>query len=384
MSKQRVILTVMGTRPEAIKLAPVIERLRLDEEVKGIVCTTAQHRQMLDQVLQIFRIRPDYDLNIMKVDQSPLQVAANIFERLSIVLEKVKPDWLIVQGDTTTTFAAAWTAYHYHVPVAHVEAGLRTGNKFQPFPEELNRKLVADIGDLHFAPTKGAVQNLINEGVHPRKIILSGNTIVDALLKILNARAKSTDPRLAELEGRIVIITVHRRENFGAPMERICDAVCELEERYSDLTFVVSVHYNPNVRTIVQKRLGGRKRVLLVDPLDYVNFIHLCKRSSLILSDSGGIQEEAPTVGTPVLVLRETTERPEAIESGWAKLVGTDPRRIVAEACSLLAEGQERRHSCEHGNPFGDGKASERIVSVLKKAIAARHSRDVSHWEKPA
>lgn len=368
MAKQGIVLVVMGTRPEAIKLAPVIDRLRLGGELKTIVCATAQHRQMLAQALAVFGIRPEYDLNVMKDDQSPLQVAGAIFERLSVVLEKERPHCLIVQGDTTTTFAASWTAFHHRIPVAHVEAGLRTGDKNQPFPEELNRRLVGQIAELHFAPTKRAVANLKHEGVNPEKIILTGNTIVDALLKILKSPAKKVDPQLAGLDGRIVTITVHRRENFGSPLERICAAIGELEKRYDDVNFVVCVHPNPSVRETLQKRFRQRERVVPVDPLDYVTFIHLMKRSTLILSDSGGIQEEAPTVGTPVLVLRDVTERPEAIDSGWARLVGTDPHRIFVEASSLLNSDKQRRGR-KLVNPFGDGRASERIVSAVKRVF---------------
>jgi len=367
MGKQISVLVAMGTRPEAIKLAPVVQRLRVDAELRCIVCATGQHRQMLDQILSVFGIEPEYDLAIMEDNQSPLDVAAAIFRRFGPIVEKEHPDWLVVQGDTASTFAAAWTAFHCRVPIAHVEAGLRTGEKYRPCPEELNRRLVGQIADLHFAPTKRAAANLMNEGVKADKIIVSGNTIVDALLKILDCHHPEASHGLVGLDGRTVLITVHRRENFGVPLEGICDAICELQERYSDVTFVVLVHYNPVVRSTLKSRLGGLSRVVLVDPLDYMTFIHLMRRAVLILSDSGGVQEEAPTVQTPVLVLRESTERPEALESGWAKLVGTDPRRIVTEAVAYLSNCSEPPKRCLAPNPFGDGRASERIVRALKE-----------------
>jgi UDP-N-acetylglucosamine 2-epimerase (non-hydrolysing) len=330
---------------------------------------------MLDQALEVFGITPDYDLNIMREDQTPLQVAADIFSGLGGILLKEKPDWLVVQGDTTTTFAAAWTAFHSHIPVAHVEAGLRTRDKYHPFPEEINRRAVSVVADMHFAPTEASADNLRREGIEDRKIIVTGNTVVDALLKIVRKPIplEQIHPRLEGVNGRIVTVTVHRRENFGAALRRICYAICELRELHRDVTFVFPVHFNPNVRKYLHAVLDGYDRFLLIEPLDYIRFVHLVKHSALVLSDSGGIQEEAPSIQTPVLVLRDSTERPEALTSGWVQLVGTDPGKIITGACHILSS--QTRIVGRQTNPFGDGTASRRIVHALKNCEPAGSSQ---------
>jgi UDP-N-acetylglucosamine 2-epimerase (non-hydrolysing) len=357
------ILTVFGTRPEAIKMAPVIHAARA-AGIETFVCVTAQHRDMLDQMLHCFSIAPDYDLNLMQDNQTPLEFAARVFESLSPVLRRVSPDWLLVQGDTTTAFTAAFAAFQEEIRIGHVEAGLRTGDKHRPFPEEMNRRLISPIADLNFAPTPRAVGNLRCEGIPEARIVLTGNTIVDALRFILSLPVQFSDPRLAKLDGKILVVTAHRRENFGSPLEQICSAILALTETFPDVTAVLPVHPNPAVRASITAQLSDRARILIVDPLSYPEFVHLMKRAALILSDSGGVQEEAPTVGTPVLVLREVTERPEAVESGWAQLVGTSKMEIVSRASAWLTGGLKPPSSAA-ANPFGDGHASEKIIRAL-------------------
>lgn len=357
------ILTVFGTRPEAIKMAPVIQAARA-AGIEASVCVTAQHRDMLDQMLHSFSIAPDYDLNLMQDNQTPLEFAARVFESLLPILRKVSPDWLLVQGDTTTAFASAFVAFQEKIRIGHVEAGLRTGDKHRPFPEEMNRRLISPLADLNFAPTPHAVANLRREGIPDARIVLTGNTIVDALNLILSTPAQFSDPRLAKLSGNILVVTAHRRENFGGPLAQICSAVLELCEKFPDVTVVLPVHPNPSVRASVTAQLSDRPRILLVDPLSYPEFVHLMRRAALILSDSGGVQEESPTVGTPVLVLREVTERPEAVESGWAQLVGTSKSEIVTRASAWLS-GELKAPSVSNRNPFGDGHASEKILNAL-------------------
>jgi len=359
------IVTVFGTRPEAIKMAPVIRAARA-ANVETHVCVTAQHRDMLDQMLRVFAIAPDHDLNLMQENQTPLEFAARVFETLPAVLRRIRPDWLLVQGDTTTAFASAFVAFQEKIRVGHVEAGLRTGDKHRPFPEELNRHLISPLADLNFAPTVRAAANLRAEGVPDSRIVVTGNTVVDALNHILSVSTNFSDPRLASLSGRILLVTAHRRENFGAPLEQICSAILALTEKFPDLTAVLPVHPNPSVRAAVTTQLENRPRILLADPLAYPEFIHLMKRAALILSDSGGVQEESPTVRVPVLVMREVTERPEAIESGWAQLVGTAREEIVSAASAWLS-GKKTAPSGSAPNPFGDGHAAERILTALTK-----------------
>jgi len=357
------VLTVFGTRPEVIKLAPVIAALR-NRGLEVIVCASGQHRGMLDQMLEVFQLQPDFDLDVMQENQSSLGVAARIFEQLAPLMDRVRPDWLLVQGDTTTTFAAAWVGYQQRVSIGHVEAGLRTYDKFRPFPEEMNRRLTTALTDLHFAPTERAAANLRAEGVKEESIVVTGNPVVDALDSILRRPAKFADSRLTALSGKIVLVTAHRRESFGEPLERVCGAIADLSARHPNLTFIFPVHPNPSVRHTVYAKLESNPHILLTEPLGYPEFVHLMKRAELILSDSGGVQEEAPSVGTPVLVLRDVTERPEAVESGWAEMVGTSRERIIEAAERRLGSGStESRHTS--ANPFGDGHAGERIAQAL-------------------
>ena len=367
------VLTIFGTRPEAIKLAPVIrelERQEGDGGLESIVCVTAQHRQMLDQVLELFGIVPDYDLNVMEGDQTPAQVAAAVLARLEPVLQAVGPDWVLVQGDTTTAAAASLAAFYARARVGHVEAGLRTHDKWQPFPEEINRRVAGVVADLHFAPTERARQNLLREGVPEERILVTGNPVIDALQWVaaqpLADGELGFDRQLLEGDGRLILVTAHRRENLGAPLENICLALGDLAERYAGrLRIVYPVHLNPNVWEPVHRLLGGLPNITLTPPLDYLPLVHLLKRAHLVLTDSGGIQEEAPGLGKPVLVLREVTERPEAVEAGTVRLVGTDRARVVAETVRLLEDEEAYARMARAVNPYGDGKAAGRIVGGL-------------------
>ena len=351
------LLVVVGTRPEAIKMAPVIRRLRSEPECEVRVCATAQHRQMLDQALALFGITPDIDLDLMRPNQTPNELAARVFAGLDPVLEREKPDWLLVQGDTTTAMCAAVAAFHRRVRVGHVEAGLRTGDFRHPFPEEMNRRVVDLISDANFAPTRRAADALQAEDVPAGKIFLTGNTVVDALLEIA---ARETD--LPEED--LVLITAHRRESFGEPLERIVRAIGRLAQSFPATRFVHVTHPNPNVASVV-RRNEGLPNVTLIEPVDYLELVRLMRRSRLILTDSGGIQEEAPTFGKPVLVLREKTERPEGVEAGFARLVGTDEEEIVRQGGALLSDGAARRFMARGSNPYGDGLAADRIAAIL-------------------
>jgi UDP-N-acetylglucosamine 2-epimerase len=359
------ILTVFGTRPEAIKMAPVIGAAKR-AGIETSVCVTAQHRGMLDQMMGVFGLKADFDLDLMQDNQSPLSVAARVFETLKPVVASVEPDWLLVQGDTTTAFAAAFVGYQQRVRVGHIEAGLRTNDKWQPFPEEMNRRLLTVLADLHFAPTHRAADALLKEGVAADRVCMTGNTVVDALQEIMQRHSDFGEPRLKSLSGRIVLLTAHRRENFGERLEGICLAAQDLLLSFPDVALVFPVHPNPNVRATAERLLGDNPRAVLTGPLPYPDFVHLMKSAELILSDSGGVQEEAPTVGTRVLVLRDVTERPEAVESGWARLVGTTREAIVEQATAWLRNGK-RNDSTPRENPFGDGQASARIVSELQR-----------------
>lgn len=374
------ILTVFGTRPEAIKLIPVIKELEKHPEVTSRVCVTAQHRQMLDQVLQLFGINPDFDLDLMREDQSLFDITASGLRGLEKVLKEEKPDIVLVQGDTSTAFVASLAAYYLKIKIGHVEAGLRSGDKFNPFPEEINRKLVDALSDLWFAPTGKARQNLLREGFPDERIYVTGNTVIDALLWI--TKQHSSLPKKAELEklfrerygikldeGRLILVTGHRRESFGEGFEKICRGLKMIAQHNKDVSIVYPVHLNPNVREPVFRILGGLPNVHLIEPVDYALFVFLMSRAYLILTDSGGIQEEAPSLGKPVLVMRERTERPEAIEAGTAKLVGTDSERIFFETQRLLDNGTEYQRMARAVNPFGDGKAAQRIVKVLLEEL---------------
>jgi UDP-N-acetylglucosamine 2-epimerase (non-hydrolysing) len=363
------VLTVVGTRPEAIKMAPVIQELRRRPDRFLVrVCATAQHREMLDQVFNLFAIVPDVDLDLMEPDQTPSQVAARVLLNLEPVLRDLRPDWILVQGDTTTVMAAALGANYQRVRVGHVEAGLRSFDRANPFPEEMNRVVADQISDLLFAPTAQARQNLLNEGVREGRIAVTGNTVIDALLEVASQQWEPPegDPlRQVDPAKRWVLVTAHRRENLGAPLLQICAALRALAER-GDVQVVYPVHLNPAVWRPVHEHLGDVPGVVLLSPVDYRRLVYLLKRSSLVLTDSGGIQEEAPSLGVPVLVLREVTERPEGVAAGTARLVGTDLQRIVAEASRLLDDDAAYSAMAHVANPYGDGKAAQRIVQALE------------------
>ncbi len=369
-------LTVFGTRPEAIKLAPVLTELQKSPEIESRVCVTAQHREMLDQVLKIFEIRPDYDLNLMRSNQSLYQVTADVLASLEPVVQKEKPDVVITQGDTTTALLASLAAYYAQIRVARVEAGLRTHDKYSPFPEEINRLLADQLADLHFAPTERAKQNLLREGILSENIFVTGNTVIDALQQMW-ARVKDLDFRerfpvpteifsqIERSEKKLVLVTGHRRESFGPEFESICLGLRKIAQSHPDVILIYPVHLNPNVRAPVRKILKEQERIFLIEPLDYEKFVWLMGRAFLILTDSGGIQEEAPALGKPVLVMRKVTERPEALEAGTAKLVGTDVETIFTEAQRLLEDQRAYKRMARAVHPFGDGHAAERIVKIL-------------------
>jgi UDP-N-acetylglucosamine 2-epimerase (non-hydrolysing) len=365
------IAVVFGTRPETIKMAPIVLECRRANH-QHIVIVTAQHRQMLDQELGVFNIVPEYDLNIMRHNQDLTHVTTAVLTEIQPVLKKERPDVLLVQGDTTTTFAAALAAYYERIPVGHVEAGLRTWNKFNPYPEEINRQLTTRLTDFHFAPTDWGRKNLLAEGVDPSKIFVTGNTVIDALLTIVDPSYRFTEPTLSAIDfkaRRVILLTAHRRENFGSPMEETFRACRELVEANPDTELVYPVHPNPNVRASAQRILAGVPRIHLIEPLEYKPFVQLMARTTLIMSDSGGVQEEAPTLGKPVLVLRTTTERPEAIDAGTAKLVGTDREVIIREAQRLLSDKAAYDEMATKANPYGDGKSAPRIIEILKKSV---------------
>lgn len=369
------ILTVFGTRPEAIKMAPLVHALNESPLFDSKVCVTAQHREMLDQVLELFEITPDYDLNIMKPGQDLTDVTCGILQGLKSVLSEFEPDHVLVHGDTATTISATLAAYYQQVKVGHVEAGLRTGDVYSPWPEEGNRKLTGAIADLHFAPTITSKQNLLTENVANEKIIVTGNTVIDALFGVVEKL--DTDERLkSELgsqfnflnkEKRLVLITGHRRESFGGGFERICEAIAHMAKEFSDVQFVYPVHLNPNVREPVKRLLSDLTNVHLIEPLDYLPFVYLMNKAHVLLTDSGGIQEEAPSLGKPVLVMRNTTERPEAVEAGTVKLVGTEVKKIVSELTLLLTDDSAYQEMSFAHNPYGDGQACQRILDVLAK-----------------
>lgn len=369
-------LIVFGTRPEAIKTAPLVKRMQKDFPGEVRVCVTAQHRQMLDQVLNLFGIAPDFDLDLMKPGQDLTDITVNVLGGMRSVLAEYQPDVVLVHGDTTTTLAASLAAYYQKVPVAHVEAGLRTGNRYSPWPEEMNRKLTGSLADWHFSPTEGAKENLLREGVDAERIFVTGNTVVDALFDVTETIERRGELK-KELQKqfsflnphkRLVLVTGHRRENFGTGFENICQALTQLAGR-NDVEILYPVHLNPSVQEPVRRILGGLPNVHLIAPQDYLPFVYLMGRSYLIISDSGGIQEEAPSLGKPVLVVRNTTERPEAVLAGTVRLVGTDTQRIYREACELLdSEAAYQRMAIAH-NPYGDGLASKRIAETLAGVI---------------
>ena len=366
------VLTILGTRPEAVKLAPVLKELgRRKSRVRSLVCVTGQHRELLDPMLGFFGIRPDFDLRVMRENQTLAGLTARLLAALDPALAETKPDWVVVQGDTTTVMAAALAAYYRGIRVAHVEAGLRTGNKYSPFPEEINRRMAGVLADAHFAPTPLAVRNLRKEGVSADRICLSGNTVVDALNWAVRIVRKDPPRRPGDIPalrkgGRLILVTGHRRENFGKGMEQMCLALRDVAEALPDAELVYPVHLNPNVRGPVNRLLGGHPRIHLAKPVDYPVMVGLLKSAWLVLTDSGGIQEEAPTFGVPCLVMRDTTERPEGIRQGVAKLVGTDRRKIVETVKRLDRDARVYARMASGGNPYGDGHAARRIADWLE------------------
>lgn len=368
------VLTVFGTRPEAIKMAPVVKALADDSFFESKVCVTAQHRQMLDQVLDLFAIRPDFDLNLMKPGQDLSDITSNVLLGMRDVFQQWQPDIILVHGDTSTTLAASLSAYYAKVKVGHVEAGLRTHNKYSPWPEEMNRRLTGAITDIHFAPTEKARANLLAEGIADSTIHVTGNTVIDALLNVAE-RVRTDHALQTKLSAqfdfldsgkRLILVTGHRRENFGMGFENICQALSQLAQR-KDVQIVYPVHLNPNVQEPVRRILGNVPNVKLIEPLDYLPFVYLMDRSTLLITDSGGVQEEAPSLGKPVLVMRDTTERPEAVEAGTVKLVGTDTSAIVNEANRLLDDPAAFDAMARAHNPYGDGMSANRIREILKK-----------------
>ena len=366
------ILSVFGTRPEAIKMAPVVRALQEERDIESVVAVTAQHREMLDQVLDLFSIIPHFDLNIMRPGQSLSQITSKVMEGVGSVIEEVKPDLVLVHGDTTTTLSASLAAYYQQVPVGHVEAGLRTGNIYSPWPEEINRKIAGAISRLHFAPTQNSARNLIKEGVSEKNITVTGNTVIDALLEVVH-RLENDLLQSAEFDRklkidptkRLILVTGHRRESFGEGFARICTGLAELANR-EDIQIIYPVHLNPNVVGPVEERLKDLPGITLIAPQEYLPFVHLMRRAHIILTDSGGVQEEAPSLGKPVLVMRETTERPEAVEAGTVSLVGTDPELIVNESRRLLDDEDAYANMSRAHNPYGDGHASSRIIDAIK------------------
>lgn len=369
------ILSIFGTRPEAIKMAPLVKALNLADGIEAKVCVTAQHREMLDQVLDLFEIVPEYDLNIMKPGQSLYDVTTNILLGLKPILEEFKPDLILVHGDTSTTLSASLAAFYQQIPVGHVEAGLRTGNLASPWPEEGNRKLTGAITKLHFAPTDTSQQNLLNEGVDSQDIVVTGNTVIDALLQVVDkvktdevliSTLKAKFPELDESK-KLILVTGHRRESFGGGFERICEALAEIATAHPEAQVLYPMHLNPNVREPVNRILKDVKNVQLIEPQDYLPFVYLMSKAHIIVTDSGGVQEEAPSLGKPVLVMRDTTERPEAVAAGTVKLVGTDKNQIIAEVKNLLTNQADYQTMSRAHNPYGDGKACERIISKIKQ-----------------
>ena len=368
MKKLRV-MTVFGTRPEAIKMCPLVLELQKHKDyIETIVAVTAQHREMLDQVLHLFKIKPDYDLNIMTAGQTLYDVTGRVLTGLRDVMAEAKPDLVLVHGDTTTTFAGALAAFYAQVAVGHVEAGLRTGNKYSPYPEEMNRKLTGSLADYHFAPTSTSQQNLLRENVKPEEIYVTGNTVIDALDTTIQKDFKFEDEVInkALASGkRLILMTTHRRENLGEPLRQVYKALKAVLETHPDVGVIFPVHKNPKVREIVDQELGRVEQVYLTEPMDYEPFANLMAHADLILTDSGGIQEEAPALGKPVLVLRDTTERPEAVEAGTVRLVGTDEEKVFETAYKLLTDEKEYKAMAEAVNPYGDGKSAARIVDYL-------------------
>lgn len=366
--KKIKVLTIFGTRPEAIKMAPLVKEIEKNSDIlESIVCVTAQHRQILDQVLELFEIKPDYDLDIMKDNQNLWSLTSDVLLKTKTVIEEVKPDVVLVHGDTTTSMAAALSAFYAKVPVGHIEAGLRTFDKYYPFPEEINRVFADSVCTYHFAPTDESCENLKKSQIPPEHIYKTGNTVIDALLYTVKNHQTDVEGLKLNPNLKTILMTSHRRENFGEPIREICKSVLKLVENNKNIEVVYPVHPNPNVKQPVYELLDGKDRIHLIKPLEYAQFCSLMKKAHIILTDSGGVQEEAPSLGKPVLVLRDTTERPEAIEYGTVKLVGTDKNKIVSTVEQLLNDENEYKKMSEAINPYGDGLASKRIVDVLMK-----------------
>lgn len=376
--KKIKVMSVFGTRPEAIKMAPLVKELMKNEHIESIVCVTAQHREMLDQVLEIFDLKPDYDLNIMRQRQTLAGITTRALEGLSDVMAEAKPELVLVHGDTTTTFAGALAAYYNQIKVGHVEAGLRTYDKYQPFPEEMNRKLTGALTDIHLSPTKLAKEHLLLENVPEKDIYITGNTVIDALKTTIEENYKFTVDELNNIDfknKKVIAMTAHRRENLGEPLKNICKAVKRIVEKYEDVEVVYAVHKNPAVRDVVFDILGNNNRIHLLDPLDLKDMHNLMSRSYLVLTDSGGLQEEVPSMGKPVLVLRNVTERPEGIEAGTLKLAGVNEDTIFDMTETLLTNEEEYKKMAQAKNPFGDGHASERIVEIILHNFGIRTDR---------
>ncbi|GAA0084168.1 UDP-N-acetylglucosamine 2-epimerase (non-hydrolyzing) [Clostridium sp. CTA-7] len=368
MNKKKVI-TIFGTRPEAIKMAPLVKELEKREGIDSKVCVTAQHREMLDQVLDYFDIKPDFDLNIMKSKQTLTGITNRVLEGLEEIFLEEKPDMILVHGDTTTTFSGALAAFYQQIKVGHVEAGLRTFDKYFPFPEEMNRKLTGALADLHFAPTKGSKANLLREGVNEKDIYITGNTVIDAMLHTVKEEYIFENDILNTIDfenKKVIMITAHRRENWGQGIENICDALSKIVEENKDVELVYLVHLNPVVKDVVNRKLGDKERVHLLSPLDTKETHNLMNKCFMVMTDSGGLQEEAPHLGKPVLVLRDVTERPEAVEYGTVKLVGTDIEKIITEANNLINNKDEYTKMSKAANPYGDGLASKRIANIIE------------------
>jgi UDP-N-acetylglucosamine 2-epimerase (non-hydrolysing) len=363
---------IVGTRPEAIKMAPIAMAVGEAPGMRPLLVLTAQHREMADDVLEVFSLRPDYDLDIMKPNQSLFQVTARLVSKLEDVLSEERPDMVLVQGDTTSTFIGALCSYYLRIPVGHVEAGLRTYRKYSPFPEEVNRKLTTGLSDLHFAPTDVARKALLKEGIPARNVLVVGNPVIDALLHVARREYPFRTKALKRIDfetNRVIAVTAHRRESWGKPFRDMMRALKRIAKKHRDVIVVFPVHPNPNVTGPVRKILGGEKRIVLVDPLDYREFVKLLKSCYFIITDSGGIQEEAPSLGKPVLLMREVTERPEAVKAGAVRVVGTDSRRIVDEAARLLGSVAAYRRMVVKSNPYGDGTASRRIVKAVRRYL---------------
>ncbi|MBL7076034.1 MAG: UDP-N-acetylglucosamine 2-epimerase (non-hydrolyzing) [Kiritimatiellae bacterium] len=372
------VSVVFGTRPEAIKLAPVVQALKANGQMDVRICVTAQHREMLDQVLDVFDITPDHDLDLMRSNQGLSDVLAGALSGLDAYFASEHPDLVVVQGDTTTVLGGTLAAFHRHIPVAHVEAGLRTGNLDAPWPEEANRILTTRLASLHFAPTQSNYENLVNEGVPPERIHVTGNTVVDALFAVRD-RLESAPPTIPDLpqdvfDGRTVLITGHRRENFGQGLESICHAIRRLGKQYPETSFIYPVHMNPMVKEPVSRILAGQSNIHLIPPQPYVSFVYLMTKAHLILTDSGGVQEEAPSLGKPVLVMRETTERPEAVDAGTVRVVGTEENALISNVCELMDSTTTYEQMANAHNPYGDGKSAERIVAVIKGFLGGKDS----------